>query len=66
MARKPKPISCADAGRRGGDTTLAKYGRGHYKKIGKVASKRRIELIAKGRAIESILARDDADLEPED
>ena len=35
VRRVENPMSPADAGRRGGNTTFGKYGRGHYEELGR-------------------------------
>lgn len=45
-----RPMTVAEAGRRGGRTTAERHGPGHYEEIGRKGGQRVRELIAKGKA----------------
>lgn len=50
-SKKPDkpPITCAEAGARGGRTTSERYGHEHYEAIGKKGGRRVRDLIAAGK-----------------
>jgi hypothetical protein len=48
----PSPSHAAN-GLKGGQVTAQRYGREHYREIGRKAAARRAELIAKGREAEA-------------
>lgn len=48
------PITAAEAGRRGGNTTKQRHGTTHYQRIGQLGGAKLRELVERGKAAEVI------------
>lgn len=48
-ANAERPMTVREAGRRGGEATSGKYGRGFYEEIGKKGGQRVRELVEQGK-----------------
>jgi general stress protein YciG len=49
----PKPMTVAEAGRRGGNATKAKHGPDHYKQIGHLGGQKLREMIERAKRTEA-------------